>query len=82
MRPKRTSIALRALLIAGLLGVSCVKGSPDTPEDPGVVRMDGALGYEIIDAQGSDEVLARIHIGTEDVSGMRRPPLNLALAPL
>lgn len=78
MRPKRTSIALRALLIIGLLGVSCVKGTPDTPEDPGVVRMEGELGYEVISAEGS-EVLARIHIGTEDVSGMRRPPLNLAL---
>ncbi|MBO6940287.1 MAG: VWA domain-containing protein [Deltaproteobacteria bacterium] len=78
MHTKKNSIAIRTLLIAGLLGVSCVKGTPDTPEDPGVVRMDGELGYEVIDAQGS-EVLARLHIGTEDVSGMRRPPLNLAL---
>lgn len=79
MTLKRYSIAIRTLLIAGLLGVSCVKDAPDTPEDPGVVRMEGALGYEVIDAQGDGDVLARIHIGTEDVSGMRRPPLNLAL---
>ncbi len=74
MHFRNTTIALALLALIG-----CTRNTPSAPEDPGVVRMEGALGYEIIDAQGADEVLARIHIGTEDVSGMRRPPLNLAL---
>ena len=78
MRSKSGSIALRALLIATMMGVGCFRDTADEPTDPELVRMEGALGYEVIHANGS-EVLARLHIGTEDVDGLRRPPLNLAL---
>ncbi|MAR57090.1 MAG: hypothetical protein CMM93_07905 [Rickettsiales bacterium] len=78
MRTKRLGLSLRATLIATMVAVGCFRGTADEPEDPGVVRMDGTLGYEVIRAEGS-EVLARLHIGSEDVGEIRRPPLNLAL---
>jgi len=48
--------------------------------DPNVVLLEGALSNDLVPADQSSELIARVRVRTGPVEGAERPPINLALA--
>ncbi|MFK7998239.1 MAG: VWA domain-containing protein [Polyangiales bacterium] len=69
----------RLSILAGLLVWGCHTDIQEAPEDPGLVQMEGALGYDLVAAGVGGEVLARLRVIGSSLDSNARPPLNLGL---
>ena len=81
MTPRRPTALLQTLLLSLALATAlgCARDARPTAQDPGIVTFDTELGHAQLLADQPGEVLARLRVGTRELGGGERPPLNLAL---
>ena len=78
-RPRFLTPRVLSALLALLMTTGCHTDVQETPEDPGLVQMEGALGYDLVAAGVGGEVLARLRVIGSSLDSNARPPLNLGL---